>query len=76
MLCGNGRVRTQDLGYQAERYDHCATRPVARQARREEESQGTRERDEGTREKVEERSGGDVKTYGSKRENLSCGARI
>jgi hypothetical protein len=28
MLCGKGRVRTQDLGYQAERYDHCATRPV------------------------------------------------
>jgi hypothetical protein len=29
MLCGKGQVRTQDLGYQAERYDHCATRPVA-----------------------------------------------
>jgi hypothetical protein len=28
MLCGQGRVRTQDLGYQAEHYDHCATRPV------------------------------------------------
>jgi hypothetical protein len=28
MLCGKGWVRTQDLGYQAERYDHCATRPV------------------------------------------------
>ncbi len=28
MLCGKGRVRTQDLGYQAERYDHCTTRPV------------------------------------------------
>jgi hypothetical protein len=27
MLCGKDRVRTQDLGYQAERYDHCATRP-------------------------------------------------
>jgi hypothetical protein len=27
-LCGKGRVRTQDLGYQAERYDHCATRPL------------------------------------------------
>jgi hypothetical protein len=25
MLCGKGRVRTQDLGYHAERYDHCAT---------------------------------------------------
>ena len=72
MLCGKGRVRTQDLGYQAERYDHYATRPVARQARRgagEEESKGTRERDEVTREKVEERSGGDVKTYG-KRERI------
>jgi hypothetical protein len=28
MLCGKGRVRTQDLGYQAERYDHCTTRQV------------------------------------------------
>ncbi len=28
MLCRKGRVRTQDLGYQAERYDHCATRPA------------------------------------------------
>ncbi len=28
MLCGKGRVRTQDLGYQVERCDHCATRPV------------------------------------------------
>jgi hypothetical protein len=28
MLCGKGRVRTQDLGYQAERYVHCATRQV------------------------------------------------
>ncbi len=28
MLCGNGRVRTQDLGYQAEGYDHCAARLV------------------------------------------------
>ena len=28
MLCGKGRVRTQDIGYRAERYDHCTTRPV------------------------------------------------
>jgi hypothetical protein len=28
MSCGKGRVRTQDLGYQTERYDHCATRQV------------------------------------------------
>jgi hypothetical protein len=28
MLCGKGRVRTQDLGYQAERYEHCTARPV------------------------------------------------
>jgi hypothetical protein len=28
MLCGKGRVQTQDLGYQAERHDQCATRPV------------------------------------------------
>ncbi len=28
MLCGKGLVRTQDLGYQAERYAHCATRLV------------------------------------------------
>ncbi len=28
MLCGKGLVRTQDLGYQAEHYDHCTTRPV------------------------------------------------
>jgi hypothetical protein len=30
VLFGTDRVRTQDLGYQAERYDHCATRPVTR----------------------------------------------
>jgi hypothetical protein len=29
MLCEKGLVRTQDLGYQAERYDHCSTRPVS-----------------------------------------------
>jgi hypothetical protein len=28
MFCGEGRVRTQDLGYQAERYDHCTARQV------------------------------------------------
>jgi hypothetical protein len=28
MHCGKGQVRTQGLGYQAERYDYCATRPV------------------------------------------------
>ncbi len=28
MLCGKGRVRIQDLGYQEERYGHCATRLV------------------------------------------------
>ncbi len=28
MLCGKGLVRTQDLGYQVQRYDHCATCPV------------------------------------------------
>jgi hypothetical protein len=28
MLCGKGRVRTQDLGTKAESYDHCATRLV------------------------------------------------
>ncbi len=27
MLCGKCRVRTQDLGYQSKRYDHCTTRP-------------------------------------------------
>ncbi len=31
MLCGKGRVRTQDLGYQSGAYDHCATRPVVQQ---------------------------------------------
>jgi hypothetical protein len=28
MLREKGRVRTQDLGYQAECYDHYATRPI------------------------------------------------
>ncbi len=28
MNCGKGLVQTQDLEYQAECHDHCATRPV------------------------------------------------
>jgi hypothetical protein len=28
MLCGKGQVRTQNLGYQAERYDNCAASQV------------------------------------------------